>query len=87
MRKAQQAVSSQSVKEVEEFAQFQEVGRGSLRGLWALLILACGSGARKGFGSRGETAACAARSGGRGKGLPRFPAAERRLGSGLRQVA
>jgi hypothetical protein len=30
MRKAQQAVSSQSVKEVEEFAQFQEVRRGSV---------------------------------------------------------
>lgn len=32
MRKAQQAVSSQSVKEVEEFAQFQEVRSGSFFG-------------------------------------------------------
>lgn len=88
MRKAQQAVSNQSMKDVDEFARLQEVRWKPFSISHALLILGFArKGTHKGLGRRSEAATCSACSSGRRKGLPRFPATARRHRLGLCQIA
>lgn len=92
MRKAQQAVSNKASKDIEEFAQFQEVSRGYICAIVisAYLVIAYlviyTTGTRQGAGCRGKAATCPTGSDWRRKRLPRISVAKRRVGSGLREI-